>query len=328
MVEVDAILHIGFGKTGTSSIQRYLCEHDLNGTNIVYSVLNEQGEIFVGETLRALARRGVLGYVSSTPLSASGDPVRAIKAMREQGNIPLFSQEDWSRTAEPLTYLHDVKLKVIAYVRPQVDWFNAAWWQWWRWEDLFASPADVLNLWNSYFLQWAAQLDVWKRSQLVSECTVRLHTQEDVVPDFLSILGCTDIKPTERLNQSLSPTILKLYESVPAIRRANPPEMDALLSSVIEDRRKAPWVICHDLSQRIVDATVDNNFALREYLSSDQRKSMDADQRWWSAEAYADRHYETLEQITTDELLSIVSQLSQAFLARLRRRPPCEKMAR
>lgn len=305
---IDAILHIGFGKTGTSSIQHYLCEHDLSGTDIVYCRLNERGELLTGEKLRAAARRSILGYVNSTPSSVSGDPVAAIKALRQEGKIVLLSQEDWGRTAKPLNYLNGVKLKVIAYVRPQVDWFNAGWWQWWRWENEFVSPADVLKVWKPHFLKWAAQLDRWKRSPMVSELTVRLHVQ-DVVFDFLSVLGCTDIKPTKRMNQSLSPTILKLYEAVPAIRMGSPAEMDVLLSSLVEDKRKAPWVVDRGLAEQIIDATADDNLALRDYLSFDQKAMMDADQHWWSVEAYADRRCEALERITTEEALSIVSRL-------------------
>ena len=309
---VDAILHIGFGKTGSSSIQRYLSKYDLTGTDIVYCALDEQGGLITGEALRAQARRSVAGYVSSAALSPSGDPVSAIKRIRNQGNIPLLSQEDWSRTGEPLSYLRDLELRIIAFVRPQIEWFNAAWWQWLRWEDV-GSPSDILREWSPYYLQWAAQLDLWKQSPLVSECTVRLHTQ-DVVSDFLSILGCPDIKSIERINQSLSPTILKLYEAAPTIRRGNETEIDFLLSSVVADKRKAPWVLSRDSAQRIIDATFESNLALRRYISPDQRYSMDTDQRWWSADAYADRHCETLEPITTDELLTIVSDLSQAML--------------
>lgn len=264
---VDAILHIGFGKTGTSSIQQYLCRYDLPGTNLVYCVLNKSGELSTGDALREAARRKITGYVVSTPSMVSGDPVAAIRAIRDRGRMPLLSQEDWARSAEPLKYLHGLDLKVIAYVRPQVEWFNAGWWQWWRWEDGITSPDDVLDQWGTEFLRWAAQLSVWRQSPLVSDLTVRLYAG-DVVADFLSHLGVSHIEPTVRTNQSLSRALLKLYEAAPSIRKQNPSEMDALLASVIDDESKAPWAVNAGLAKRmgIIPLTYVRIFRTKGYV--------------------------------------------------------------
>ena len=85
-----------------------------------------------------------------------------------------------------------MRARVVAYVRPQIEWFNSAWWQWWTWRDEFDTPADLLRQWRGGwrpgFMRWRTQLAPWLVNPSVDGLTVRLY-RRDTLPDFLELLG-------------------------------------------------------------------------------------------------------------------------------------------
>ena len=188
----DVILHIGFGKTGSSSIQKYLSIYGtekIAGTNLVYCAWTANDEFLQGETLYNTAAASCHGYIASTmvvPGSYKG-LVKGIEEVHGKGLVPLLSQEDWSRTGREFTTVFEelgLKYKVIAYVRPQVEWLYAGWWQWWAWDENFASPDEVIEKWGMVILNWNAWLKFWQNSPSCEAVKVRLHCR-DVVDDFL-----------------------------------------------------------------------------------------------------------------------------------------------
>ena len=66
---VECVLHVGFGKTGSSALQAYLCRHpELNTPpRHRYVVVDDDGRLLDGEQLQARAADSVHSYVASTP---------------------------------------------------------------------------------------------------------------------------------------------------------------------------------------------------------------------------------------------------------------------
>lgn len=319
----DAILHIGFGKTGTSSIQKHLSAHAADripGTNIVYCAWTREGALLCGNAITAAAAREPLGYISSTPIvppTLTG-LARGIAKIHESGLTPILSQEDWARNGADFISAFEslgLSLQVVAYVRPQIEWFNAGWWQWWAWESGFSQPSEVINAWGTHFLSWAAQLAKWAESDAVEKFDVRLHC-DAVVSDFLSLIDGVPITEPDRSNSGIDPLLITLYQTFPKLRATHSSEVDIALSSLLSEKRGAPWVVSPDLADRIASSTHDDNIALLQYLSPDQQETMKADARWWNASAYAERFSasHSNEVLSHSDALKLLEAIVPAYL--------------
>lgn len=212
----------------------------------------------------------------------------------------------------------DCDAEIVAYVRPQVDWFNAGWWQWWAWEDKFSRPEDVINAWGLHFMKWGARLRQWEGVPRVSKLTVRLH-EGDVISDFAELLGIPgELSPTsdDRKNISLSHMMTKLYWSIPALRSPHGAEVDSILAPILQTGDRAPWIVNEALAETIVLGLAKDNESLLRYLSPEQAATMKADKRWWSSDAYGDRPVSGLSdlELSREECLSILSKVLSAYM--------------
>jgi len=319
----NCIMHIGFGKTGTSSLQAYLTDHPyVSGSQhkYQYAAILRNGEVAQGARLSRMKTDSVVDYVVSVP---DLDQVEALSSFPLKGVLasevlPIFSQEDWARRGlmfhrgEALSKL-GIKAEVIAYVRPQVEWFNSGWWQWWAWEPQFKKPKDVIEMWSLNFCKWYTQLKWWKDNPNVEKLTVRLQAP-DIIGDFLGLLGANpevDVAPY-RQNTSLTPFEAKILKVLgKQIRQTGATDVDELIRRILPSTGATPWAVDTDCARQIIEGCRDDNLQLLSLLDEDQQTKMHADQRWWSAEQYESRDVFNLDEqgFTEDELKDVVQKL-------------------
>lgn len=152
---VRAILHVGAPKCGSSALQRALSAHpamtgaDRRSHVYLAARLSDGlagGRIVPvqGRRLSALAGHAVHGYAAWPNITRDDDPdaywpvvAESISAALRRDRVPILSCEGWiaHASAAPIL-LRQTGLEVLdvaAYVRPPLDWLNAAWWQWIVW---------------------------------------------------------------------------------------------------------------------------------------------------------------------------------------------------
>jgi hypothetical protein len=292
----NLVLHIGFGKTGSSSIQHHLTEHGsdvIAKTNHIYCVADANGNVVHGDKLRAIARTTGVNYAaSSTTIPSSDSQIRrfaaSIARYNARGMTPVLSQEAWGQDGhlfkEPLRQL-GLDVKVIAYVRPQVEFLNAGWWQWWSHMNEFDSPQDLVNNWTIDFLGWIDYLERWQSIDEVKQLDIRCHGA-DSVNDFLSIMGSPPVN-AERINTSLGPLALKLYHRFPNFRGVHGAHIDAKYGPMLANGKNAPWVVPMSLCSQIIEYTRAGNERLSQMMPETHRDAMLKNPRWWRADAYA-----------------------------------------
>ncbi len=320
----ECVLHVGFGKTGTSALQTHLSRHPELGTprGHHYVVVDGAGAVVAGDQVRARAAGGSFPYVASVPDLWGRDDLEAIggklQAVGRRG-VPVLSQEDWGRTGrrcadERALERMGVQAHVVAYVRPQIEWFNSGWWQWWTWQEQFDTPADVLEKWRTRFLWWRRQLDRWAGNPNVSRLTVRLY-RRNTIPDFLQLMGADGEVPAgdNVVNASLAPLHIQILKSVSHLRGPHNPQFDWVLQQCLPSAESAPWALEPRIMQAIVDGCRQDNERLLELLSPEDADEMRRDQRWWSSEPYRDRAV-----ATDDELQATPAELVRAVEALLR----------
>ena len=294
------VLHAGFGKTGSTSLQEYLVQHPELPTadRHRYVVINHRGEVMDGQ------RTGTNSPSSTTPFLWKLDNLESIGErlveVAERG-IPVISQEQFTRDANRFLKRKvlrrlNAQMQVVVYVRPQIEWFNSGWWQWWEWIDTFRTPSDIVRKWGYGFLRWREQIDWWLKNPDVDQVIVRLY-RGNTISDFLDVLGATGQPDTShsRENPTLSFLYIKILKMFPDLREPN-------LSGVRFERYKkfirehipsagegAPWILTTEDMQLVVDHCREDNKRLMELLSPADAEAMERDQRWWSIESYRDR---------------------------------------
>jgi hypothetical protein len=292
----NVVLHVGFGKTGSSSIQHHLTASGSDGianTNYIYSVMDGHGNIVHGAALRSIGQRTGVEYAASaqdfpsTPKQIEN--LRAsITRYNERGLIPVLSQEAWGQDAHLFKKpLHELGLdvRVIAYIRPQVEFLNAGWWQWWFHMREFDSPEALIESWTIDFLGWIDYVQRWRQIPEVRKLDIRCHGA-DSVNDFLSLLGSPPVEAA-RINTSLGPLALKLYRRFPDFRGVHGAHVDAKYGPILANGKKAPWSVSMPLCSQIIEYTRVGNMRLSEMMSDDHRAAMLNNPRWWKTEAYA-----------------------------------------
>lgn len=259
-------------------------------------------------------------YLTSAPdvisIAETEHIKQQIEELNSRGYIPVFSQEDWGIRSESFIELDffkkiNCKVHVIAYVRPQVGWFNSGWWQWWAWEDDFDVPRDVLNLWGPSIMMWGWHMTSWSEVPGVKKTTTRLHTH-DIVSDFMNIFGVKHKPETveNKNNVSLSPTLIKLLFKYKKIRKVYGSSTDFVLSDIFSLPGKAPWIIDKKLTQEILKLIRADNLKLMELLDSDSKEVMKNDSKWWDIKAYKNRKIWKEKDFTLseDELEELLKQ--------------------
>jgi hypothetical protein len=306
---MDCILHIGAGKCGSSSLQKALL---LNGATTArncqrkyeYMCIDRyDGVLLRGDKLKERAQSGPFSFYTSCGaqwlIRSSSDMSRLrrefMKVARED-IVPILSWEDWLYEA-PLFIQHNLlrelglNATVIVFVRPQISWINAAWWQWGAWSNL--EFGDWLEAWAKERAQWAELIEQWKLVPGVGQVEVRLATR-NVVSSFSDFIGAT-IPSREVVNPGLDADTLRFIQRNDEFHEdervhKNMFILGRRLSGI---SKLTPWVIPRDMVKALLSYFREGNERLLSLVPSSVREEIEADARWWEAEAYADRKAES-----------------------------------
>ncbi len=325
-------LHIGFGKTGSSSLQSYLSfnpefKHPEKNEKLLYCCILEDGKIIFGERLKQRAKRSLLKYLASAPEIANIEILPVLKSeldrLFEAGYTPIFSHEGWwervgdFRNSNFFNNL-GISADVIVYIRPQVDWFNSAWWQWFAWTKPFKKPQDVIDAWGYSFMLWGYQISEWSKLDGVKDITVRLQPN-DIIEDFLSLFKQTSLHGLNhiyRVNTSLPAILIKFLLKYPFLRSTHNAYIALLLSKFLKFKGNSPWIIGTGLTHQIIAATRSDNEKTLQMLDEVSQEIMKKDPRWWDAEYYRKRYVfnEKDLELSRNELYLIIRQAFQALI--------------
>lgn len=271
------ILHVGLGKTGTTSLQRYLARNakQLSDHGILYP---ETGRVDDG-------------HHNLFPLGISVTHEILEKLSREVAesgkSSVLMSSENAYYSVDSISHLREalgLDLNIVLYIRPQIEAIFSTYLQ-----------RQRINLPYSGTLREFYRLH--RRSfcfeeRLRSICAaandphpeVRLYingyAKDDVVSDFLNFLGLSKLKEsnvTERDNTSLHPCfsrLISLMDQDKSFSSSRTELINLMIeeSSLLAKQKSASAIMDESLMTEIRNFYQDSNLRLSEsYLSEDIR---------------------------------------------------------
>lgn len=211
------IIHVGAGKTGTTSIQETLKSNR--------EKLQAQGFWYLGLMLE---HAPIIRYPWQVPegfwdlmrlkdeevtnqlVEVLGGSLSEIKS--QSGHTAILSNESFFHNKKPLKDAIEVLLnkgwciEAVAYVRRYDDWARSAYSQWGLKHKTYAGKLQPFSQWiKNADYRFGANLQLWLNCRGIV-CAVRNADQAgDVVKDFFAYLGISmDGLSTQRLNEQLS----------------------------------------------------------------------------------------------------------------------------
>lgn len=216
MKQLDCVLHVGMPKCGSSALQSAFSDNPIleasDGRKVKYVAIRGDAEVLSGEKLRHLAMLSAVGYIPSVQVKVlSAFSQRKINKVKKQlrelasdGSLLIMSNEAWGNQYSQFTECNflqklELNIDVVMYVRPQVEWFNSAWWQWGAWSD------RTLNRWVSaheHKVRWFDTYQGWLSVASVDKVSVRL-LPKDILSDFYTLINVSHQKYLKQIKAFL-----------------------------------------------------------------------------------------------------------------------------
>ncbi|WP_237057879.1 hypothetical protein [Microbulbifer sediminum] len=230
----------------------------------------------------------------------------------------LLSREAWSGNPQDLASFvlpfWKGRVKIIAFVRPPLEFINSGWWQWGAWS------GDGFEKWVEHAANVCDWLTSLKKIQKLFPGTeILVHPLGgNIIDQCLTALGCDPGSvQASRANASLPASILRLFQRHSARLRPSPHRsgIDFVLARHLSLSGAPPWVIPVDIGNSILSRLKQNNEELLKLMSPEERAAVESDNRWWSIDAYLGKEVEppSPQKPNADELDCLAADLAEAL---------------
>lgn len=212
------ILHVGAPKCGARLLQQALSAAPLLESDIgplAYTALHPKGRgwaLLSGKALQTAARRAVSGRLGWPDADqAESGLFDALDRLRRKppGGVPIVSNPGWIGQADVFAKAlpqwfapGGPEVQICGFVRPPLDWLNAAYWEWGVWSGR-GFGAWLAQMGMPYTL--GAALSRWAA---LPNTDLRLGLGEDVPAGFESAYGVTLPRPARGTQGPLPPALL------------------------------------------------------------------------------------------------------------------------
>lgn len=317
----ELILHIGYSKCASSTLQSFL-SLNFSDKNLdkEYCAIHNNGEILRGSRLKQIAFNSPYGYCNSiinfSNIQQVKQNLEKIK-LEMKDKITIISNEGLSNkntvTEEVIDLFDslDVPIKIFALTRPPVDWFNASWWQWGCWSELSI---------NEYFEQNKpiniyADIMQWSKLKSVIDISVA-DISQDPIETFLQFVCVENNKSFSKkdINISSSADLLRfLIKNKERYNRTiHNPTIEFVLNTFLKSEgKKPPFVVNSAMAKEILEPNIEDNKKLLEMIDLNKNQISDINR-----EKYTDcKHYIQNKDFNFQEFLN--QNYSNQFLVDL-----------
>jgi hypothetical protein len=194
MQDITLYLHIGTGKTGTSSIQNFLAGNtrilwdscsclypNMNRNNLLNENFINHQKLFLTTDLKTRKER-IQKAIVFCRKHARKKLVFSAEA--------LFENKDGPALAKELLEMPGVDLKIIVYLRRQDQWLESAWKEWGYKSRKYT---DISNYIRQRDCDWLRTLKRWEdavgREPIIVRCYEKEQLPSGLIQDFSFVIG-------------------------------------------------------------------------------------------------------------------------------------------
>lgn len=294
-----AILHIGAPKCGSSALQMALSAspalRGADGSRYAYLARHSRGVLQGGALTRA-AQASPYGYANWANMARGEDADAywaglraAVRQCGARGAVPVLSSEGWIERGQAFGVRSGLgggaPVEAIAFVRPPLDWLNAAYWQWGVWQygafhnrntETWLGPARF-GL-GRQIADWAAVLAIRLRV---------LPAGQDAVGGFARAYGLP-LRPLGQVNGAVPPALIGFLLRN---RRFRPSPHASAVEFVFNrwclvPGTPRPWAFLPRFAEAIWPALQDEVSRLLDVLPENEAGALLADPGWRSLGPY------------------------------------------
>ena len=289
---------------------------DGDGRRYAYLCASAEGAR-AGAAVAFRAARSDFGYGSSDNVLADGTAgavlghaERAAAGLMARGTVPILSSEGWVKRAP--VFARDGLLQrlgggahVVLFVRPPLDWLNAAWWQWGVWTGQGFGDWAKRNLSQARWTRFARE---WAEVPGVAAVHVRL-ADRDVVASFSALFDLPAPRAAAAVNTTLPPALMAFLLRNRDLRpdpHASRIEFALLraLRDVAPPRGPGLWAMTPKASRVLWQRIALDREGLAALLPTAERARLEADPRWAGPGPYAERTRSALDRYEAPEALA------------------------
>jgi len=326
------VLHVGFGKCASSSLQATLSHSPVirigDNTTLYYGVIKRK-RIFYGDAIHGATDSSVFGYCASDHLLKLKNHLRAIRnkiaklsELLGDNSVLLLSCEAWHNHPQLIREMIPVELlagnvEILCIVRAPVSWINSAYWQWGAWTSL--TQSQWIRQVGLKRVDWNKHLNSIKA--ILPEVPLRVFpitSSADVIRLIFTALNfdASTLNDTLilRSNTSLPLEILHLFVRYPELRDGpHSSGIDFLISKIISPKTSGilntqPFSLSKDEISDLIESTAYSCHQLAEnHLTASARDAIQADAQWTCADYYSKFNYVSREQLENRSLCDSVA---------------------
>ncbi len=293
-------LHIGSGKCASSSIQQHFSYNPIQNSFAYGTIIPATGEILIGDKVIEDAKQRFTDYSFSFGNSfANPDNLKkSLAKCAEKFDTLLLSSESWLRQYEDFENNKEIfepyEVEIIFIIRPFVEWYNSAWWQWYVWDcpmerlDLFIDKhTDLINNYaNDKRISWAITYKQFSALDFVQKVHL-LTLQKNIIEEIYSIMSIEYNELAKTVyNESLSAEILHFLLQYKNFRNVHSSPIDFILCRHLKKRTKASWVLSENNIRLILAKSKRASLELAEFVKNED---ILANPKYWEVSAYKDK---------------------------------------
>ncbi len=313
------ILHIGAGKCASSSLQEHFSYNSIQ-ENFAYATVLHNGELLCGKQMEEEAIKCVDNCLSSRTLlrnlkneeNFAQNLEQSLKIYAKHYDTLLLSCEAWHRQAKDFEDIapifNNYEVEIIFIVRPFVEWYNSAWWQWYNWDKGIKNIDAIINLQHFKNNEWDRFYEEFANLSFVKKVHM-LSLNEDIIKQVYDIINIPyKIKAIKKSNISSSAELLAFLSKNIYLRPIHAPFYEIILNKYLQKRTKTPWTLSEANIAKLLEISNKSALNIAQYIKNENILD---NPLWWNVNAYKDKQKDYHENFILEDTV-LLNMLEEA----------------
>ena len=265
--------------------------------------MTKDGEVISGDAVTRMAASRPSNYAVSSNLD---EPIterflinlkESLDRLSDSCDTLLLSSEMFSNRTRRFKVMDEVlsgfEVEIIMIIRPPVQWFNSAWWQWFQWEKLYrgTNGVDLCVAKRNVARTWLRKINRFEALNCVKQFNL-LALNKSFMMDVINILGINQKLvhfegSNKAHNTASSSELLNFLKLKRSLRPDNTmSKTEFVLNKYLKPRSKSDWVLTSQNVEDLLSKTKEPCLELAKRITNENILDNPA---WWDSNFYTEK---------------------------------------